>query len=110
MADVDVAAPNGANGLTSPTTPLETSPLDPNLLIDYLVSLLSVTLGADRADFQVEGSFLSRSEISETLQKCSRFLSEPQVTLYACKQVSNPEDSDTLNGQHGMKSNHANWT
>lgn len=72
--------------------------LNPELLVDYLIEVLSVTVGATKRELKAPGSLLSAARASETRQKCSRFAAEPIVVLYASKDlvgVEDPSNDDT---------------
>ena len=93
---MDVVSP-GANG-RAPSAHLPAS-IDPNLVVQHLVDILGVTLGASSSDLDSPGSLLSKARKSETIQKCTRFASESQVVLYIQKDVASPE---TTNGSNGL--------
>ncbi|KAF2103413.1 dynein heavy chain [Rhizodiscina lignyota] len=80
-----LVAPPGANGIANAASP---PTFDPQVLVDHLSNLITVTLGAPKSDLEAYPSFLSQSELPETLQRCSRFASEPQAAaLYVRKDV-----------------------
>ena len=80
---MEVAFP-GVNGhASSSSEPL--SAVDPNLVVQHLVDLLEVTLGASAEDLEQAGSLLSDTKREETIQRCTRFASESQVALYVQK-------------------------
>ncbi len=87
----------GANGI--PPTNSYTS-INPTLVVEHLVSLLEVTLGASRQDLERPGSLLSTSKHPDTVQRCTRFASESQVALYVQKDIVTADhlasDSDRL--------------
>ena len=82
-------APNGVN----PPPPQST--INPQTVVEHLIDVLLVTLGALKKDLESVGSLLSKSKYSETVQRCSRFASESQVALYAQKDIA---ASDQVNG------------
>lgn len=86
-----VAAP-GANGIANAASP---PTFDPQLLVDHLSNLITVTLGATRADLEAYPSLLSQSETTDTLQRCSRFALESQAALYVRKDVDNTQTNGT---------------
>ena len=86
---MEVVSPGpGANG-HSPST---SGPpfINPDLIVQYLVSLLEAILGASIEDLESKGSILSESKKSDTLQRCTRFASESQVALYVQKDAISP--------------------
>lgn len=74
------------NGTSTPIAPPLTSAVDPETIIQYLVSVLSVTLGASRQELETHDSLLSDSRRSETVARCQRFALEAQVALYVQKE------------------------
>jgi len=79
------------NGATSPpTNGLATSTfttVDPSVVVEYLASVLQITLGALRKDLEHSESLLSPSRYSETVQRCTRFAAESQVVIYVQKDI-----------------------
>jgi dynein heavy chain 1 len=69
--------------------------IDPNVVVEYLASVLEITLGANRKDLESAGSLLSKPRYSETVQRCTRFATESQVALYVQKDIA---AGDGLNG------------
>lgn len=98
---------SGANGHT-PSSSSSTN-IDPNLVVRHLVELLEITLGASTEDLESPGSLLSGSKRHDTVQRCTRFASEPQNALYVLKDiiVSNQSDGDYVSP--GMYSRVLNW-
>jgi dynein heavy chain 1 len=89
MEVLSQGAPNGVPPiLPQPTT-------DPNAVVQHLIDVLQITLGALRKDLESVGSLLSKAKYSETIQRCTRFASESQVALYAQKDIA---ASDQVNG------------
>lgn len=78
----------GANG----ETPSAFITIDPKLVVDYLVSVVSITLGATRDDLESPGSLLSKESHADTLQRCTRFASDAQVALYIQKETTPTAD------------------
>ncbi len=83
----------GANGHPPSPGP---AIVNPNLVVRYLADLLEITLGASTEDLESNGSILSGSKKSDTVQRCTRFASESQVVLYVQKDLISP---DLLNGR-----------
>lgn len=81
---MDVETSAKVNGFhTSPSSSdLSLGPAD---VLDYISSLLALTLGASQGDLELEGNPLSEAERDKTLGRCSSFLSSPRVALYASK-------------------------
>lgn len=83
----------GANGHTPSS--ISSTIIDPNLVVRHLIDLLEITLGASTEDLERPGSLLSGSKRHDTVQRCTRFVSEPQNALYVLKDVilSNQTDA-----------------
>lgn len=96
---MEVESP-GANGHAPSSIP--TTTIDPNVLVQHLVDLLEITLGASKDDLENTGSLLSESKRLDTIQRCTRFASEPQVALYVLKDIISTDQS---NGAHIGSSN-----
>lgn len=95
---MEVASP-GANGQVPP--PNHSNSIDPNLVVDHLVDVLTITLGASRDDLEGPGNLLSRSKRSETIQRCTRFALESQVVLYIQKESVSADATNGVNGTSG---------
>lgn len=90
-----MAGPTAVQGAADVAAPLQTTTPDPTNFVDYLVSVLQITLGALKADLEKPGSLLSSSNHGDTLQRCARFVRESQVALYVRKDV---QAADHANG------------
>ena len=109
MAEADLDTPHGVNGSANPQAPPAATPQlhpFPSQLEEYLSSLLSVTLGADRSDLEAEGGLLSGARHGETIERCLHFLSSPRVALYAQKHRGLAVESDGTSGPQGRSSTH----
>ena len=62
--------------------------IDPLTVVEYLASVLEITLGATRKELESFGSLLSPDSRAHTVQRCSRFASENQVALYVTKDIA----------------------
>jgi len=82
------------NGLATATFPA----VEPNVIVEYLASVLQTTLGASRKDLEKNGSLLSKSQFSDTVQRCTRFATESQLVLYVQKHVASMEEGGVLDG------------
>lgn len=93
---IPIQATNGtSNGTPVPASP---SAVDPQTIIQYLVSVLDVTLGASRQELESNDSLLSESRISDTITRCQRFALEAQVALYVQKEALDASDGVEANG------------
>ena len=86
------------NGLAANGLPT----IDPNVVVEYLASVLEITLGASRRELENTGSLLSKPRHSETVQRCTRFATESQVALYVQKDTSPEGQSDGTTDGPGM--------
>jgi dynein heavy chain 1, cytosolic len=77
-----------ANGVASPSFNI----VDPKVIVDHLASVVSIALGATRAELERPGSLLSSAYYSDTVHRCSRFATDSQVALYIQKNVEPPDD------------------
>ena len=102
---MEVASP-GPNGQVPPTHVLGS--LDTSSVVDYLVDVLGVTLGASPEDLERPGSLLSRSKKDDTIQRCTRFASDSQVVLYVQKDSVAADHANGVNGSLGRKCSHLN--
>lgn len=98
---MEVVSP-GANGQVP--HPNHSTGIDPELVVDHLVDVLRITLGASPEDLEFAGSLLSRSRKSDTLQKCTRFALESQVALYVQKDIVLAAETNGHNGTSGKGS------
>lgn len=88
----------GANGVSSPTFNI----IDPKVIAEHLASVVSIALGATRAELERPGSLLSSANHSDTIHRCSRFATDAQVALYIQKDVEPPDvipDGPAENGE-----------
>lgn len=90
--------PGASNGISTPTTPPPPT-FDPQVLVDHLANLVTVTLGASGPELEREPSLLSPSERDATIQRVSRFAAETQAALYVRKDVE--AETTTTNGTNG---------
>lgn len=85
----------GANGHAPSPSSISSTIIDPNLVVRHLVDLLENTLGASADDLESPGNLLSSSKRHDTVQRCTRFISESQNALYILKDIvlSNQADA-----------------
>lgn len=93
---MEVVTP-GANG--HPTASIASATISPDAVVQHLTDLLEVTLGASPEDLEGPDSLFSTARKQDTLQRCTRFASEPQVALYVQKDIVDTKRHDlTANG------------
>jgi len=85
---------NGTNGIATGAFPT----IEPTLVVEYLASVLEITLGATRPDLENAGSLLSKSRYSDTVQRCTRFATESQSALYVQKDVISKDEDGIADG------------
>lgn len=80
---------------TSPATPSTNGAatgglptIDPTLIVEHLVAVLEIALGATRRELENVGSLLSKARYSDTVLRCTRFATESQLALYVQKDVA----------------------
>lgn len=91
MESMIAVSPSAPNGTTTPS-PNSLPVVDSALVIEYLASVLEITLGATRKDLESFGSLLSKSRYADTAQRCARFATESQLALYVQKEIAYTED------------------
>lgn len=96
---MEVATPGASNGVSAPA---QASLVDSGIVIQYLVDVLQVTLGALKTELESTGSLLSKAKYSETVQRCTRFASESQVALYVQKDLVAAEETNGTDDGEGM--------
>jgi hypothetical protein len=84
--DGAVVPANALSSASTTTTSLIT-PVSPQVLVEYIVDALKVTLGATRRDLEAPGSLLDDTRYADTIQRCQRFASEPLVAMYVAKDL-----------------------
>lgn len=74
-----------SNGLSSPA-PFPT--IEPERVLDHLVAVCVVALGASKEELEQPGSLLHSSRHPETLARCTRFANDNQNVLYIQKDIA----------------------
>ncbi len=95
---MDIVSNSTPNGTSTPATSLE--PVDTLDVLHHIANLIETTLGAARKELEAVGSLLSKASHAETLSKCARFAVDPQITLYAQKDIR----EELVNGHHDTPS------
>ncbi|KAL5341578.1 dynein heavy chain, cytoplasmic [Aspergillus crustosus] len=95
---MEVASSGAPDGVS--TAIVQPSVIDPEIVVQYLVEVLRVTLGALKSDLEQTGSLLSKNKYNETTARCVRFAAESQVALYVQKDLVAAENANgTVNGE-----------
>lgn len=79
----DVLSPTAPNGASAPAL-VEADPLN---VLEHIANLIEITLGAARRELEAVGSLLSKPDRADSLEKCAKFASDSQVTLFAQKDI-----------------------
>jgi dynein heavy chain 1, cytosolic len=97
---MEVATPSATNG-NGLSPAIEVA--NPAHVLEHIVSLLGVSLGASQSELKAVGSLLSDSKYAETLEKVSQFAATSQEALHAQKD----RREELLNGHDDTPSMHA---
>lgn len=81
MEVLSAGTPNG-DALSQPA-----QSADPVQVLEHIARLIEANLGAARRELETVGSLLSSAKHADSLERCDRFASEPQLTLYAQKDI-----------------------
>jgi dynein heavy chain 1 len=87
-----VASPLGAEGSGANGVPPSFNIIDPAVIVEHLTAVVSVALGATRAELESPGSLLSSENYSDTVHRCNRFATDAQVVLYIQKDIKPLDD------------------
>jgi len=76
-----------ANGSPTPGMPASSliPSFEPEVLVDFVIGVLSITLGATKSELEAAGNFLHPTQRAETVQKLARYATETMVALYVTK-------------------------
>ncbi|KAL9059033.1 MAG: hypothetical protein Q9162_001421 [Coniocarpon cinnabarinum] len=92
---MDVETSPKINGYHTPQTAPENI-INHDEILQYLTSLLRLTLGATQHDLESERSLLSHERKAETVERCNTFLQSNRIALYAAKRaIAEQENGDT---------------
>lgn len=96
---------NGANGVGTSAF----SSIDPKILVEFLASVLEITLGATRHDLKHAGSLLSEARYSDTAQRCTRFaLDSQEAVIYVQKDLV-PQEQGNPADEQGVQLTHLDF-
>lgn len=83
--------PNGStNGHTTDNT-------DSSLVLEHIARLIEANFGAARRELEAIGNLLAQSNYQQSLDRCDRFATEAQISLFAQKDIR----QDQTNGHDG---------
>jgi len=86
---MDVVAPSQTPApATNGVAPSPFAPIDPARVVDHLAVVLEAALGARRDELEAAGSLLSKARYSDTLQRCTRFANDTQISLFVQKDLA----------------------
>ncbi len=74
-----------SNGLSSPA-PFPT--IEPERVLNHLVAICLVALGATKEELEQPGNLLHSSRYPETVARCTRFANDNQNVLYIQKDIA----------------------
>lgn len=103
------ASSNGASlpAPPSPTpTPTPFPTIDPERVVEHLVAICEVALGASRSDLELPGNLLHKASYAETVSRCTRFANDSLNVLYIQKDLvqagalENSNDAAADAGEH----------
>ncbi|KAF7869712.1 hypothetical protein EAF04_004496 [Stromatinia cepivora] len=95
---------NGANGVGTSAF----SSIEPKIIVEFLASVLQITLGATRHELEHTGSLLSEARYSDTAQRCTRFASESQIAvIYVQKDVVSQREGESPNDSSSILYNYS---
>lgn len=103
------ASSNGASlpAPPSPTpTPTPFPTIDPERVVEHLVAICEVALGASRSDLELPGNLLHKASYAETVSRCTRFANDSLNVLYIQKDLvqagalENGNDAAADAGEH----------
>jgi dynein heavy chain 1 len=97
----DVLSPTAPNGAHAPPA-VEADPLN---VLEHIANLIEITLGAARRELEAVGSLLSKAERADSLDKCAKFASDSQITLFAQKDIRD----ELVNGHDDTPSRLGPW-
>ena len=101
LASMEIASPGANGGPVQSLPPQPGTGIDASVVVDHLIDLLGITLGASLSALESHGSLLSKSKRPDTIQRCQRFASEAQVVLYVQKDLVSIEQTNGVNNTSG---------
>lgn len=75
----------------TPTNGVATAPfptIEPERIVDHLVAVCQIALGATSEELEQPGNLLHKSRHSETVSRCTRFATDAQNVLYIQKDIA----------------------
>ena len=100
---MEVATPSAING-NGPSPAIEAA--NPDLVLEHIVSLIEISLGAARSDLKAVGSLLSDTKYAESLERVAQFAADSEVAIYAQKD----RRDELVNGHDDTPSEFHGWS
>lgn len=104
MMEVTAASPGSTatNGAPAPTGGGGYQ-IDPQMIVDHLIQVCEITLGATQKDLENVGCLLSKARISETTIRVQHWAeSQAQAALYIQKDLTSEDMLDVVFDRSGM--------
>lgn len=83
---------NGVNGAAALVV------MDSARVLEHVAGLLEAALGATRDELEAPGSLLSKARYSDTLQRCTRFTNDAQMSMFIQKDLPAAPQLENGNG------------
>lgn len=72
--------------------------MDSARVLEHVAGLLEAALGATREELEAPGSLLSKARYSDTLQRCTRFTNDAQMSMFIQKDLPAAPQLENGNG------------
>lgn len=83
---------NGVNGSVALVA------MDSARVLEHVAGLLEAALGATREELEAPGSLLSKARYPDTLQRCTRFTNDAQMSMFIQKDLPAAPQLENGNG------------
>lgn len=84
---------NGVNGSAAALVAMDSA-----RVVEHVAGLLEAALGATREELEAPGSLLSKARYSDTLQRCTRFTNDAQMSMFIQKDLPAAPQLENGNG------------
>lgn len=85
---MEVSTPPAQGTPTNGVPPAPFPTIDPERVVEHLVEVCKVALGATTEELEQSGNLLHKSRYSETVSRCTRFATDTQNVLYIQKDIA----------------------